>query len=408
MPRRTPRRPLCGEALPGGGKCRNYADTCPHRPHSRRAAAGASLPTASRPPRVVPPALAAAAWPDPVLSDWFGQAAAHLGLDERQIIHDYWLVRGLYEVSKMIGPSGVLQNPYTQTRVGQLVLGGGTSLSAAWDIAPRYSEDIDLILIPYPDVAARRVKHSIKAFARDLARRMNAPLLVDSRGPRHCFFRLPVAGGDDISVDVTVKAISSSRPILILPEPVGSLTARTAPEELLARHPELGRPRGPDNRGALGPSFRVPVLGPCSTAMDKLLAQTNLSLNGTSSQIKARARDIYDLACIARSAELFEGHIGRDSARLLHIAQQARLNADAAIRPVDGFATLASFTPGTWQWEALRGGYQTVADELVWGDRIDFERAITLAVSLDPGPAQGPPTDPPPEILGVAWPEREH
>ena len=120
---------------------------------------------------------------------------------------------------------------------------------------------------------------------------------------------------------------------------------------------------------------------------DKLLAQTRTASSGDRNLISERARDIYDLACIARERSRFEGHIGRDTRRLLHISESHRPDGDPR-RPPEGFASLRTFDPSTAEYEALAEGYEAVIEQMVWGDKIPLEEAIRLTVSLDDGPAE--------------------
>ena len=166
------------------------------------------------------------------------------------------------------------------------------------------------------------------------------------------------------------------------------MIGRVCDPELLKACPELG-------------GFEFNALGPGTTAMNKLLAQAEMSASGDLDSIRGRARDVYDLACIAKSAGDFEGHIGRDSKALLWVAESWRDEHDGK-RPEDGFASLKSFDPSTPEYEALAAGYEEVVGGLVWGEHIPLQEAIALTVSLDPGPAEPPP--PPEPSPYIAYP----
>ena len=149
--------------------------------------------------------------------------------------------------------------------------------------------------------------------------------------------------------------------------------------------------------------FDFDTLGPGMTAMNKLLAQTEVCRSGSRALISERARDIYDLARIAIERDRFEGHIGRDSKALLHIAESWTPSSDRK-RPPNGFASLASFDASTPEHRALADGYESVMNEMVWGQPIPLDEAINHALSLDPGPPEPPPpTSPGPY---VAYPRR--
>ena len=159
-------------------------------------------------------------------------------------------------------------------------------------------------------------------------------------------------------------------------------------QDMRNSYPELG-------------GYTVPTLGPGLTMTDKLLAQTKAADSKDIDMIRERARDLYDLACIAQNRSRFEGHIGRDTRYLLHISESHR-PADDPHRPPAGFASLATFDPSTVEHQALAEGYESVLASMVWGERIPLEDAIQLAISLDEGPAK--PFMMPSRDAGVAYP----
>ena len=319
------------------------------------------------------------------------ECAGRLGLSEEQVKHDYWLVRCLYVMQQML-PSGELPRAYSNgPPVGLLTLGGGTSLSAAWNISHRYSEDIDLILSPHPRMKARHFKSACQRFGLLTAKGMGGRFRPSGKSRRHFFFAVDLPkGAGSVSVDISIRDTTVG-PVMRQQEPITPLLARTAQPDRLRRFPEANG------------EFEFRTLGPCSTTMDKLLAQTALSQTNDLAGIAQRARDIYDLAAIAMQADRFEGHIGRDSRRLLQISQTWRKGVDDSERPAAGFASLATFQKGTPQHAALTAGYEQVLETMVWGKRMPLDKAVRLAVSLDPGPPEGPP-GPRPYGWGVARP----
>lgn len=197
---------------------------------------------------------------------------------------------------------------------------------------------------------------------------------MTNQGPSHCFASiLSARRGEVSSIDIGFEPLDVE-PLWTQSMPIMSLIGRISSPEMLDAHPELG-------------GFSFDVIGPGTTAMNKLLAQTRVSESGDLDQIVGRARDVYDLACIANQAAQFEGHIGRDSRALLDIAETWKDERDPE-RPPDGFASLRSFDPNSREYEALADGYEIVMRDMVWGEAIPLDEAIQLAVSLDPGSAQ--------------------
>lgn len=371
-----------------GGLCQNYCDTCPVSAHrSRPPATRADSDSVRAMARDMMDDRLASGTPRAPLADdedrfqeMAAAAAGHYGLASDLVVRDYWLVRTLYAWQNAVGDGYVRRrypNPERsdiENRVGRFVFGGGTSLSAAWGITQRWSEDIDLVLSPEEHTTAREMRQAcMDAFNRTAAR-ISGTYKVVGKGPEHRFATFVHPGRAGVSrMDVSFKPLGAA-PIWMQREQVMSMIGRLCDDEMLEAHPELG-------------GFGVMTLGPGTTAMNKLLAQAETSNSGDLRFIRERARDLYDLACIARDKHRFEGHIGRDSRALLHIAETWDPR-DARKRPAEGFSSLRSFDSSTAEHDALAQGYEEVLDNMVWGEKIPLHEAIHLAVSLDPGPPQ--------------------
>ncbi len=305
----------------------------------------------------------------------FLHGASQLGLTTRQLEHDAWLIYALGIISRQLLDE-TFRHPYTNKPVGRLVFAGGTSLSAAWKVVPRWSQDIDLLLDPVAGVKSRQLRTSMRSLGIKVSQEAGGSMVLSSRSRHHHFFEIVgLPNGISLSIDITYCALAP--PIWVEPRRVTPLAAkvkdsRNATTELQISH------------------FTFPSLGPGYTAMNKLLAQTHLSQIADLDQISERARDVYDLAYIARSADQFEGHIGRDTPNLLYLAQQNRRAADGATRPDEGFKSIASFALGTPQYTALKEGYQLVLDNMAFGEKLSLQEAIDLALTLDPGPPKRP------------------
>lgn len=383
---KSPRR--CLAPTQRGGLCQNYLETCPITDHRTRRVAKPSSTGDARLDWQHELNADSAAQSMP-LADDFGhfqrvvnEAADRFDLTPQLIISDYWLVRTLYAWVSTVGVR-TLQRAYPDParsagaqHVGRVAFGGGTSLSAAWGITQRWSQDIDLILGPSDQAKPRVLQQTCKSAFSEVSRSLGGTYKITSQGPGHCFASI-LSGmrGEVSSIDVAFEPLDVD-PLWTQSMPIMSMVGRISSAEMLDVHPELG-------------GFSFDIIGPGTTAMNKLLAQTRTSESGDLTQISERARDVYDLACIANQAARFEGHIGRDSRALLHIAETWKDNRDPK-RPPDGFASLRSFDSGSREYEALAEGYEIVMRDMVWGEPIPLDEAIQLAVSLDPGPAQPP------------------
>lgn len=381
-------RRRCNAPTARGTPCRNYWDTCPHQSHKHRGARQtAGEPTAMPVPAWRAPIvrLDAGTRPKVWLADspeafngLLADASDAYGLPHTMIAEDYWLVRTLHAWATLIGFHHVsrpypVDGPTAGGRAGRVVFGGGTSLSAAWGITQRWSEDIDLIFDPAEGTRPKHFKQACKAAAITVSKSLGGAYNSGGKSGNHFFFEITSKDGLLSNVDI-VRQDMSTPPLLIQEMPVVSMIGRIADEETRLAYPELG-------------GFGVLSLGPGSTAMNKLLAQTQMSESGNLDLIRYRARDVYDLACIAAHGADLEGHIGRDSRALLHISEGWRRDGSPA-RPADGFASLRSFDPSTPEHQALAEGYEDVMDTMVWGEKIPLGEAIKLALTLDPGPSE--------------------
>lgn len=381
----------------GAGLCQNYRDTCPIESHKRakrkppaahigRSAAGEKEPGASLVDN------------SSLFEDVVGAAANAYQIDKRMIETDYWLVRTLHSWLTAVGADRIPRGypdpnkPLASQAVGRMVFGGGTSLSAAWGITERWSQDIDMIFDPAEHATPKLLRQACKKAAMAASAHIGCTFRETSRSQGHYFLEFRESKREVSSIDIVFQSVDEP-PQWIQEVPVMSMIGRVCDPELLGAHPELG-------------GFELRTLGPGMTAMNKLLAQTEMSESGDLDSIRGRARDVYDLACIAKSAADFEGHIGRDSKALLWVAESWAKGArdSGGQRPVDGFASLRSFDPSTREHKALAEGYEEVVEAMVWGEGIPLREAIALAVSLDPGPAE--PLPPLEHGPFVAYPRR--
>ncbi len=381
-------RRRCNAPTARGTLCLNYWDTCPHRSHKLRGTGQAiGAPTAIPDPGWAGPVagLSDGAGPQARLSDspeafnaLVSDASDAYGLPPAMIAGDYWLVRTLHAWASHVGFHHVAR-PYAAdaqnegVHAGRVVFGGGTSLSAAWGITERWSEDIDLMFDPAEGTTPKHFKQACKAAAIAVSKSLGGGYNSGGESGDQFFFEITSKAGLLSNVDITRQDISGP-PLLIQEVLVASMIGRIADDETRRAYPELG-------------GFGVLSLGPGSTAMNKLLAQTEISESGDLGMIRYRARDIYDLARIALCSADLEGHIGRDSRALLHISE-GWCRDGAPGRPPDGFASLRSFDPSTPEHQALAEGHEDVMDRMVWGEAIPLDEAIKLALTLDPGPSE--------------------
>ncbi len=271
----------------------------------------------------------------------------------------------------------------------EVVFKGGTSLAKAYPILNRFSEDVDVNIIP---PSGQRFGDSRrKKIRRELHARLDERILLPMTHQRHgtnfatTTIRYPTpppepaaagapgattATGPTFGEVLVEMNIRSQPPGMHDMRTVTSLAGEAAAEldpTLLVEYPFL-RP------------FEVLTADPIIAVVDKLDALHWRGDSDEPKQIGTRARDIYDLACLLRH-ETVRTRLNSDLVAEMHKiivdSIPAGLAARATPRPRDGFAASAAFQPGHPACEALRAAYPTIRS-LVYADEhwIEFHDAL--------------------------------
>ena len=97
----------------------------------------------------------------------------HFRISQTFIEKDYWITRALQRMS---------QNP----NAGKVVFKGGTSLSKAYHLTNRFSEDIDIAVIDADSFSGNQLKMLIKRLAKDMANELEEKVVQGetSKGSR--------------------------------------------------------------------------------------------------------------------------------------------------------------------------------------------------------------------------------
>ena len=319
-----------------------------------------------------PPAVAGAVTGLASDSDLFRSAVRSASdatsLADRLIVHDYWLVRSLYGVSGVLPDDGavVVAEPKKRQpdrRVGTWAFGGGTSLTAAWGVVERYSEDIDGSLFADEPLSrsafanlhrrlSRAACDAVEASGhRTLGRTVRTTEIGVGGVPGYLRFETTMQGPDDS---------------LVAPWEVWSLIGQHSGADLAGEHPEVG-------------GFRMPCVRPEWTAVNKLDALHRRAAAGDLDGLTERGRDLYDLWAMARSA-----HAEVIRERTPELWERAASGIRTPVpRPEGGYGTSPAFALGTEASSALKHGYERAVDTTVWGHAPDFAQAAEATRSLD-------------------------
>lgn len=305
------------------------------------------------------------------------RAVLRYGLQDDRIVSDYWLIATMWAWSRTVG-FGPVMRAYRDDSLSEeenivgknILFAGGTALTAAFGVAQRWSEDIDLVMNLGPNSNSRRFNTTCKSLYQRAGRGIGATYQITSKSPGHSFASYYKRGQYASRIDMTTALLDLS----LLPPRVlkaYSLIGRISDPGMLERYPELG-------------GFDVVCLDPNVTVMNKLLAQTQVSSEGRLNRIKERSRDVYDLACVALNRKKIGLLAGGDARRVLGFCESSN-GPRRPGRPAAGFGSIAAFRPGTAEHAALADGYAAMSSSMVWGRQIPLADAIGLAASLDPG-----------------------
>ena len=388
-------RPLCrSRNTLSGNPCKLSASACPHPAHRQadrprtttaarlskteaaRAAALAAEISLSQPGLR---ALADAPMPetdtglaaDPsAFRSAINEVQSKISIDAAQVVHDYWLVRALHGVAVSLGADGTIcrEREGQQIRVGRWVFGGGTSLSAAWQITQRYSQDIDGILFVELKGVRKNTRHKACNDALVAAKGSLGATTHCTDGNQIRTTKVSMDGFENyLKFETTMlDADTAFVDKLVETREVTSILNQHCDHLDIGQYPEIG-------------GFELLCARPAWTAVNKFDAVHRHAVQRNDQQLRNRGRDLYDLWAIAGSPYAADV---RDQIPELWELAASGLRAPAK-RPRYGYAYTEALELGTPANDILRTGYNDAVNDTVWSDAPSFEEALDAARSLD-------------------------
>jgi hypothetical protein len=285
-------------------------------------------------------------------------AAERLGISATAVEKDYW-------VSEVLR---VLARDFA----GDFIFKGGTSLPKGYRIVERFSEDIDILIIPAgrgrnttgrlmkdmghaaaAGIGGQAVKIGGSETGRHRSYQVSYPATREptTLGRTSVLLEMGVRGGQDPHEPVTISCLLG-----------GVLeTAGTSLSEFADLEP-----------------FEVNVLHPGRTLLEKLIlihALTQQPETSAARRAEARSgRHFYDIYQLLDDDRVLDLLADRDQMMQVIASVQeidrtyfGRSN-DTAPRPQDGFAASPAFDPGRDVSQRLRVGYEATMPQLYFGD----------------------------------------
>ena len=284
--------------------------------------------------------------------------ADRYGVDPGAVEKDYWATEVLRHAMQSLDG------------VDLFVFKGGTSLSKAYGIIERFSEDIDLLVI------STLTGKPLKRLLRTIAERTSLGLGLDhereheGRGYLNArYVYTPRREVTFLTAGVLLEMGSRGGPL---------------PNELIAVRSLMAVAAVDVNPAAATDyidlaAFDTIVLAPERTLAEKLAFLHHRATVDDTAALTRGARHLYDVAMLVSNdrvaAVLTDG-------KIIDLMADVDERSEAAgwpftPRPAAGFATSLAFGGNEAVTEALRAGYGPLRD-LVWGQLPDFEAAIEI------------------------------
>jgi len=310
---------------------------------------------------------------NPVLLKELAEAIATAqGIPEAFVEKDYWLTTILWELSR---------SPYRDL----VVFKGGTSLSKAYGMIQRFSEDADLALI-VQGLTGNQIKSRIDSISKSSTKHL--PEIqrpgVTSKGSR--FRRTAHA----FPAQAIRPALSQMAPEVILEI---NAFANPYPFELHSINSMMGEfllERGRQDlieRYGLQP-FMLQVLSPERTLAEKILALARASYAPDPlAQLREKIRHTYDLYCLLQVPDIQAFVAGAEFFHTLRLVQaddakNSEFQGEWANKPLSS-AWIYQADPSLWK--QLESTYTGAFKGLVYGELPKFAKIRDVFVELAAG-----------------------
>lgn len=283
-------------------------------------------------------------------------ASERLGVASGAIEKDYWATE-------------VLRSACAHNHgVDAVVFKGGTSLSKAYHLIERFSEDIDLLVVT--DTSGKVLKRTLRAIAEAVTGDTGVAHGREREGRGYLNARFEYTAEQDapfLTSGVLLEMGSRGGPTPNEVQTVRSLMSDAAAEI---------DPSALDEFVDLA-SFEVTVLAPERTLAEKLAFLHHRATVGDLDALRRGSRHLYDVAALVRSERVRQALADGAMANLMtDVDERSRLAGwPFTPRPDAGFATSTAFNPTTEILDAFRRGFVDLSD-LVWGELPAVDDAI--------------------------------
>lgn len=268
-----------------------------------------------------------------------------------QVEKDFWItevLRGVAAFGAEIGVTAVFK--------------GGTSLSKAFGLIRRFSEDVDIVVV-LPNPGGSSAHRHLVAFVEAAQSTTGLVATIDTESAtrgvkRTAVFRYPT--------DAEIGALSAGVRLELGTRGGAIPMKRCSVTSLLCQYQSHIRS---DLETLIGPAFDVHVQAPVRTLVEKLMILHHAAVSGDSKERWRHARHYYDVWCLLASEQAREALVASPADVLARdtLMHSAAADRRATSRPHEGFASSPAFdlssSPGVVAvYEAV------VLGQLLWPD----------------------------------------
>lgn len=298
------------------------------------------------------------------------QVADRTGIPAAHIEKDYWLTEALRRMAAVADAERFT-----------LLFKGGTSLSKAFRLIERFSEDVD-VLVVLPTGSKGEQDRLLRRLIDEAAAGCELPATAEPSGTTKAVKRAA-----RIRYPTEADAAGTSAGLLIeLGSRGGTMPhQRLAVRSLIAEHSE-----GNLDDVEEAEAFEVSVLAPVRTLVEKLVLLHTAHVGADNGRINKTARHYYDVFHLLGQPEIVAelARHGVDALARDVVTYSTAAELPATTRPARGFADSPAFDLKSPSARLARSTYEDVVGQFVWpgarqpGFNECIDRVRTLADRL--------------------------
>lgn len=292
-----------------------------------------------------------------------GAASEHLRVPQEFVEKDYWVTELLRSTAKPVDDAIV-------------IFKGGTSLSKAFGLIDRFSEDVDILIVPDQSFGKRRVHKILKHICEragedlDIAAENQLDRGSETGIHRNVHYIYPAR----LAPEIVTEGV-----LLEMGRRGGDLPReRRVLQSMIARYVIETGAAAEDEFEEFA-SFEIDVLAPERTLVEKLALLHRLSVNDDGSALARNGRHLYDIYKLLTDESIMT-KLRSDPATVARLAvdadaQSLKWELPVEPRPANGYGVSPAFELAHPPVQFLREGFGS-ALPLIYGTVPTFEECI--------------------------------